>query len=137
MALLYSFSFAGSIINCLLAPVILNYFGPRKMMIIAGIGSSTGYLFKKSNWSYNMPKLYVYINNQYKSISWAAGSLAGDLVYVHLCLGLSLPYFANMFFFCSNVVFQSWMDKKRVFGNATVFCGIPAGTLILGPFWKC
>ena len=31
--------------------------------------------------------------------------------------------------------FQSWMDKKRVFGNATVFCGIPLGAMILSPLW--
>jgi len=27
------------------------------------------------------------------------------------------------------------MDKKRVFGNATVFCGIPLGAMILSPLW--
>ena len=30
---------------------------------------------------------------------------------------------------------DSWMDKKRVFGNATVFCGIPLGAMILSPLW--
>ena len=70
-----------------------------------------------------------------KSASWSLAFLAKDMFTTQLLLGFFLSYFQNMFFYCSNVVFQSWMDKKRVFGNATVFCGVPLGAMVLSPLW--
>ena len=68
-------------------------------------------------------------------LSWLAGSQMKNLISIQIILGFLHSYFMNSFFFCSNVVYQSWMDKKRVFGNATVFCGIPLGAMILSPLW--
>ena len=108
VSLLFNYTFGGSLLNCLTAPFILKYFGPRKMMFLGGLGTST---------------------------AWFATSQLNSLLAIHICMGLFLSYFVNMFFFCSNIVFQSWMNKKRVFGNSTVFCGVPAGALILSPFF--
>ena len=138
---LYSFGFGGSMLNCLLgkghynhlnrcqrqkmmlvtrklspnhhltleiAPIILRKFGSRKMMQMASVGCV---------------------------LSWLAGSQMKNLISIQIILGFLHSYFMNSFFFCSNVVYQSWMDKKRVFGNATVFCGIPLGAMILSPLW--
>ena len=66
-------------------------------------------------------------------VSWLAGSQMKNLFSIQIILGFLDSYFLNSFSFCSNVVYQSWMDKKGVFGNATVFCGIPLGALILSP----
>jgi len=105
---LYSFGFGGSMLNCILAPIILRKFGSRKMMQMASVGCV---------------------------LSWLAGSQMKNLISIQIILGFIHSYFMNSFFFCSNVVYQSWMDKKRVFGNATVFCGIPLGAMILSPLW--
>lgn len=104
---IYYFFFGGSMLNVLLAPLVLKYCGSRLMLMIAALGSSC---------------------------TWAlAAYFAVDMLRTQLLLGLCLSYFQNMFFYASNVVFQSWMDKKRVFGNATVFCGVPLGAMILSP----
>jgi len=108
VAVLFNYGVGGSFANCLTAPLILKYVGARKMMISAAVGTT---------------------------LAWIVSSQCWTLLMIHIFLGFFLSYFANMFFFCSNLVFQSWMNKKRVFGNSTVFCGVPAGALILSPFW--
>ena len=98
----YLFRFTGSMANILVAPLILKYAGSRRMMLLAAVGSSLG---------------------------WGLAAIDGSLLQLQLILGLLLSFFENMFFYCANVVFQSWMEKKRVFGNATVFCGVPLGAM--------
>ena len=50
-------------------------------------------------------------------------------------LGLANGFFSNMHFYISNIVFQGWMQEKRILGNGIVFCGVPLGGLIFSPFW--
>ena len=98
----------GSCINSILGPFILSFMGSRGMMVTSALGSA---------------------------ICWATTSQLGNLFYVQVIMGLINSFFFNMHFYASNIVFQGWMNKKRIFGNGVVFCGVPLGGLILAPFW--
>lgn len=98
----------GSCFNSIVAPFILSLLGSRKMMMLAAVGST---------------------------LSWIAASQLQSLMLVQVALGLVSSFFFNMHFYTSNIVFQGWMNDKRIFGNGVVFCGVPLGGLILSPFW--
>ena len=75
--------------------------------------------------------------------SWISPFVLYEFIFLLFKCRLSKLELPNGFFFSKfrgkfitfGHSFQSWMDKKRVFGNATVFCGIPLGAMILSPLW--
>jgi len=105
---IFTFSTIGSCLNSFVAPVILKNLGTRRMMLLASVGLS---------------------------VSQAAVVFTKELLEAQILLGIVGGFFFNNFVYTSNIVFQGWMNEKRVFGNGIVYCGVPLGGFILNPLW--